>query len=278
MKKVGAIFALIVFSLVFASALASAASTGDAFRPIGEMVLGAGSVVVDILNPVLKYVLGDSNGLNSNYDDANTGLFIARIMILIITFAIAYVAITKTQFFDSIPWAKWVVSAGVGILGVRFLSVEFIWNVILPNAALAFVVTAGLPFVAFFLIVKDWKSLTLQRIAWVAFAVAMFLLWTFTMYGVGTDDSAMNLVMGFYPITAVLALIMAAISGAIKRTSIRMKAESANAEAVNEQILEKKRQLKQNAQDFADRTIDESEFNKRKKKISDEIAALAKSL
>jgi hypothetical protein len=231
MKKSGVALVFVLLSLVLVSSFVSAAGVGDALKPVSEGVIDVGNFMVNLLNPVLKYVLGDSTGINlgEGVNAEASGIFLARLMILIIVFSIAYIAADKTDFFTgSTSWAKWVVASAVGILGVRFISPGFIWNIVLPNAAFAIAVTVLLPFVLFYFIVRNWKSLTLQRVAWVVFGVAMLFFWAIMVSGSGLMGSVSSTYKSFYPVAALAALVMALWSGALHRMRIRMQEESAH--------------------------------------------------
>jgi hypothetical protein len=257
MKKVG-VFAVVLLSLILTSSFVSASAVADALKPVSAGAVDAGNFVVELLNPLLKYLIGDSTGLTLGNASEASGIFLARILMLLVVFSLAFIALEKMDFFTgNTAWAKWIISVAVSILGVRFISESFIWNVILSNMAFAVTVTVLLPFVLFFFFVKDFKSETLQRVAWVVFAVAMLLLWA-VMVGKGTEantgqlSDASRYAVWFYPIGALAALAMAIWSGALHRMRVRMQEESAHLDSKASQAAKIRDEQKKAREAFAD--------------------------
>src|SRR3989338_7148541 len=173
MKKGSAMgLSLLVSSVFFLSlSLVSSASPADAFAPIGDMIVGIVNELAKIFDSIFGILLGYSNGEMDN--------IAARIAIFLVVYVIVHWVVGKMGPFEERTWTKVIIAAAVGVLGVRFLSAEFIDTVILSNQAFAIAVTAGLPFVALFFITKDWDSQTARRVAWVFLLVTLFAVWMY---------------------------------------------------------------------------------------------------
>ena len=153
-KKVG-ILAGFLFSVLLAAVLVSAAPAS-----LSQLAQDFVSGIINIVKPIL--------GANDTAD-----IFMAKLVSALIVFSIVYAVLSRAlaNVFSGARWAVWVVSIAVAILGVRFLSAEMVQTIILPNSAFAVALTAGIPFVIYFLVVSQLDSSIVRRIAWIFFAV-----------------------------------------------------------------------------------------------------------
>jgi len=192
-KKVG-ILAGFLFSVLLAAVLVSAAPAS-----LSQLAQDFVSGIINIVKPIL--------GANDTAD-----IFMAKLVSALIVFSIVYAVLSRAlaNVFSGARWAVWVVSIAVAILGVRFLSAEMVQTIILPNSAFAVALTAGIPFVIYFLVVSQLDSSIVRRIAWIFFAVIFLGLYTLRYQELGG-------IAYIYPLTALLSLIMLFLDGTIRR-------------------------------------------------------------
>ncbi|MCH7850870.1 MAG: hypothetical protein IH845_04480 [Nanoarchaeota archaeon] len=209
-------YGALILGMLFISmfGIVSAGEHGNAIDSFGEGL----NNVLKIFEPTFRYIIGDT--FEGNAIDGS--LFLAKILFLIIIFAIVFTAIKRISFFDEYDWVSWLVSGAVSILAVRFLgNSEVIQSVILPYSAFGIAITAGLPFVLYFLIVKDFTR-TMRKISWIFFAVVFIGLWVMR-YGEGPDNVGN---FGYiYLVTALLSLAMIMFDGTIKHILDKIKVE-----------------------------------------------------
>ena len=175
---------------------------------IGSMIDSVTAIVSPVANAVLGTSYDSSTQISGDY------LF-ARVLFFIIILTVVYLSLEQVSFFRNSSTAMWTVSIIVAVLGVRFIiSDSWIQAILLPYQTFAVAITAGLPFVLYFLIVnvgmKDSYPFA-RKVAWIFFGVIFTGLY-FTRVN-GVDPTA----LWIYPITALLALIMIMADGTIHR-------------------------------------------------------------
>jgi hypothetical protein len=216
MKKNYLLMFIFAFAVVLSVSLVSAASLTD-------LALSAINGTWKVIEPVLAGLLGTEE----------IGQLLGKLLIAVIICSIIYNTITRTALKNVIgdedSWVPWVVSVGVSILGTRFLSEEFVANIVLSNSALVVSVVALLPFVLFLFITTRWTSGFARKAAWILFAVVFLALW------VTWDSSHTSLKLGkadwIYPLTAFLAVLVALFDGTIQRTLRRIQKEKTMTDA-----------------------------------------------
>ncbi|MFH1308218.1 MAG: hypothetical protein ABIH72_05175 [archaeon] len=271
-KKRLAVFALFLVSLILVASFVLAAPSSVNTNAIPEKI---GKVITDVVagaNPILTPLLGESPG--------GEHLF-GKLLLGLILFSIIWIVLSQVDFFQGTTWAIVIVSVAVTILGVRWLTTPaLIDTIILPYSALAIAVTAGLPFVIFFLLVnvgfKDPSGSsykTFRRIAWIFFAVIFVGLW-FTRYD---DLTAQGSLAGWiYPITVLAAVAMAVIDGTIQRFFKKLhleKFEAATEQELRDKIL---RKITEANDDYSSHIISIEERNRRINKLTRELAKIGR--
>jgi hypothetical protein len=154
-----------------------------------------------------------SSVLEIIFGDASPRILLAKLLLSIIVLAIIWTVLNGIDFFNKQPWALWIVSIAVALLATRFLESSLIETILLPYSTLGVVISAGLPFVIFALLVTvGMKNTvpTVRRIAWVLFAVVFVALWF-------ARQSEMGGLGYVYLIFAIAALIMIKLDGTIGR-------------------------------------------------------------
>ena len=266
MKRLSVNSLLSIASVVFVSGIASAATGSNAFTPIADILDNLFSTITSILDVVFKYLIGSSS--------SDGGIFFAKLLIFFTVFAIVYVTLGKMNFFEEAKWAKWLIAILLPVMGVRFITPEFIDAIILSNSVFVVAVTAGLPFVLFFFIVKDWESKFSRRAAWIFFAV-VFL----AMYGVKFDGLSEG-ARWIYPGAALFAFLMALFDGTMKKFMVGVKVDKANSEVIGQDIKDVQRRLRLAHEDYVKGGVyaTEADYRNEVEQLNNRIKALSKSL
>lgn len=206
---VAALVSIVLLSLVSAKSL-------------GELANEGLSSLYDAVKPLLEVLIGDTSG---------TSTFIAKVLLALLIVAVLYGALSASNvtIFTANPWVLWVTAIVLGILGVRFLDASTVATIMLPNTVFGIVVSAGIPFVAYFILIRGFPVFP-RRVAWVFFAVVFLALWN-------VRYSELGQLSWVYPLTALLALIMAGIEGIIQdyffKSRIKRAASAGKAPALS---------------------------------------------
>ena len=195
--------ALLLLSFVIGVLLLSFVSSAKLdTSSIQQTSQGIVDSITGALSPVFEGILGDTS---------NSEFFFAKILIIILIISIVYAALSASGIntLTEHAWVLWTVSIIVSILGVRFLTDELIQTIALPNSAFAVAVSAGIPFVLVFLMIRGFAPFA-QRLAWGFFAIIFLGLWI-----VRGDE--LGSVAFIYPLVAALAIIMAFLEGIIQK-------------------------------------------------------------
>ena len=170
-----------------------------------ENIKSIGSGIFEIVKPLAESILGETPG----------GDFLfAKVLLLIMLFGIIWEVVGSIDFFKN-GYILFIVSAGVSILSIRWLTAGLVQTILLPYTTIGIVISAGIPFVIFFLLVNrglKGSSSTLRRTAWIFFAVIFIGLW---ISRINTEELGSESYM--YLIVALAALLMAYLDGTIKR-------------------------------------------------------------
>lgn len=210
MKKTFSIVILGIFLISMMNLVAAA--------PLADVVNGVQTgidTIVDSLNPVLKQIVGENDGGD---------IFLAKILFLIIIFAIAWKALERIDFFSENEWILWTVSVAVSILAIRWIgNTDVVNTILLPYSAFGVAIMSGLPFVLYFLIVKDFNR-TIRKVSWIFFIVVFVGLWIMRS---GEAENTVGKFAYVYLATAGLALAVLLFDGTIQKINQKIKAEKA---------------------------------------------------
>ncbi|MCK5449984.1 hypothetical protein KAI32_03905 [Candidatus Pacearchaeota archaeon] len=256
MKKEFGIFILGMVLVFMGVGFVSAGISED----IREVIEGT----YNIFQPFLEQIVGDASG---------SEVFLAKVLFLIIIFAIVWKSLEKITFFNDTnsQWVLWTVSIAVSIVSVRwFGDIEIVKAVLLPYSALGITLTAAIPFVLYFLIVGDFKK-TSRKVSWILFIVVFIGLWYSR-----TESSRVGDFAYIYLITAGLAFLVLSFDGTIQKWKLQMHVEKAGVKitlkAIEEIIQEKNKLPGLLSQGI----INEIELKKREKAFDKQIVALHK--
>jgi hypothetical protein len=200
-----------IFLISFGMSFVSAAPD------IVEGTKGAITGVYDVIRPLLEGIIGETS----------TGeFFLAKLLFLVVIFAIVWKVMEKIPFFDEHEAVLWVISIAVSILAIRwFGNVEIVKTVLLPYSVLGIAISAGIPLILAFFIIESFKH-TMRKIGWIFFSVIFIFLW-FTRY----DELGS---FGFiYLITAGISILFLIMDGTIQEMMNKMKVERINSSHKN---------------------------------------------
>ncbi len=224
------LLAALFMSLVFVSAQTS---TSNVFDPLVKIINSIFTGLFSIISSLFGQILGSTISSNSTY-------FYGAILLTIILFALVFNTMKAANLFILQPWITWVISIAVAVLGVRFLTPELIATIILPYSALGVAVTAGLPFVLFFIMIEGLPTAGgggsgipagLRKFAWIFFGIIFIAI-----YSIRANDGTFgseSIVSYIYPLTALLSFIMILIDGTYQRWLANMQMQRATAVGKN---------------------------------------------
>jgi hypothetical protein len=180
----------------------SAATTPSPIQPIADLASGFITSVVNFINPIFKYLIGD----NSNDPD----IFLGKVLLFLLLLSITWVVLAEVNFFDDHNVLLAIVCAVISILGIRFLDNATIKTIILPYSTFGVAITAGLPFILYFLFIERRVGSPLgRRVAWLFFAVIFIFLFFMRL-----DE--LKKIGWIYLVTTIAAFAMMAFDGMIQ--------------------------------------------------------------
>ncbi len=222
------------------------------------------------VEPSLKFLVGSTGEAPE--------MFLAKILLAIIIFSIVWMALKKIAFFRDNDWSLWTVGIAVSLLAIRWLGDESIINtIILPYSALGVALTAGIPFVVYFLVVKDFTK-TMRKLAWVFFIVIFVALWIMRSGDKAVEAGSIGGSIGpfawIYLAAAGLGLAVLLFDGTIQKIMMKAGAERGRAHA-HTRLLDLQRDIIKDAdRRYADGDIDAAEHEKRVKSARDKMGHL----
>lgn len=182
--------------------------------PVDDLVGAISSLLegaYEVIREPLEIIVGEASGGE---------WFLAKILFLIIIFSLVWVTISKIGFIEEHAWAHWLIALSVSILSIRWIKEsEVLEGILLPYSTFGIAVTAGLPFILFFFLIKDYRPMVVQKIAWFFFGVVFVGLYIYRFSDVASAGYA-------YLVIAIIALWMV-FGGAewTQKIGKKMKAE-----------------------------------------------------
>jgi hypothetical protein len=259
MNKRGVGVLLFVSLVILSSYIVSAATAVEQLKVAGESVF-------QIIKPIVELILGTTPGGE---------LLFAKFLFFIIMVSIVWAVLSRVDFFSGNSWVLFLVTASVSVLAVRWLSTSAIINtIILPYSTLGVAITAGFPFVLYFILVevgfKDQPSF-FRRVAWIFFGVIFIGLYIFRADTLGGETTSL-----IYPVTAVLAILMALIDGTIHSLLVKMELERLGKQSGTEASIELQRKMGEINNLVAQGMMTTQQANKLKKNLQRRITFLQK--
>ena len=232
----------------------------------------ASESIVGLLDPILKYTLGEVSGGNSE-------IFFVKVLVAVLILSIVYLVVRRMPLLGENNTAAWVISTIVAILGARFLSSEALINFVwLPSGALGIALTSFLPLVIYFLFIESFHGMPLiRRAGWIFFALIFFALsllrWDDLL--VGSQSWWQNLGWVYF-LTALLALVFAIADGTVQRAINRIKAEKILMAGSEDQIIEVKQKLNKLPQLVANNIVTQQAAKEMEARYKRQLAYLSR--
>ena len=229
-KKIGVfVLSLVMFSMCFS--LVAAVEENSGANPVTYGVFDNIAIAVDeayvkLIQPAAGWLIGDTSefqAANSTTATTASEMLLAKFLLAIIIFSVIWLIVGKISFFSDQMWSKIAIAIPVSLLSIRWLSGEVITSIILPYSALGVALSAGLPFIIYFLAVKDFPQ-TARKISWIFFACIFVGLWI--MRKTGQDAPGVGNFAWIYLATAVIAVIVLLADKTIQRAMKKSAAEA----------------------------------------------------
>ncbi len=212
MKKALGVLVLGIFLLSFSMNFVAAAS-----GPV-EAIQGIVKGVYELIKPLLEGIIGEVS---------TAEFFLAKVMFLIIIFAIIYKVLERIPFFKDISWVHQLVSVAVSILSIRwFGDAEIIRTIILPYSVLGIALAGLIPFAIFFFMTEFGDSHKFARkLSWIFFIVVFVGLWITRAGNASVVGGPIGKFAYIYLITAGLGLIAYMMDDRIQKERSKAKLE-----------------------------------------------------
>ncbi|MBU3912767.1 MAG: hypothetical protein KKE50_01600 [Nanoarchaeota archaeon] len=257
MKKRVVVFLLLLVSSIFLSGAAYAAESMSTKLP---KIMDD---FVRFIEPIAANILGDVPGGE---------WFFAKILLFAMLLAIIWIALDSVALFNENTWALAIVAIGASVLSIRFIANDWIvQTIILPYSVLGVAISAGIPFMIYFVIVnmKMKDSPTIRKFAWIFFAVIFVGLYFSRVDKLG--DFAW-----IYPATAIAAFAVALFDGSISRGLAKISAEKAVTKANSHLIDKLKEEIIEAGNQFAKGAITKKRYDEKMKELNNKIVGLKK--
>jgi len=268
----GLLIGLFLINSGFAQSTSRSAGAG-----IGSMV----KIFADALDSVVKEAepaLVTLFGQGQPGATLTSEFVFAMLLFFIIIFCIIWISLNSISFFQDKGGYLFFINLAASLLAVRFLSTPEILAIIMPYHALGITISAGVPFVIYWIIVeiglKEQPS-GVRKIAWIFFGVVMLGLFI-SRYGPVQDASGgLSTAEGgidwadMYLVTAFLSFIMLIFDGTINRwyRKIGMDRELGSQDYVMYAKLNKEREFFNDALIQARRENDDPKVAQMKKRL-----------
>ena len=120
-------------------------------------------------------------------ESPDSAMFFQRCLILLVVYGIIYGVLNRMSLFSGSSFLLFFTSGSVAVLGVKFLSPDFIQSILLPYAALGGSIAIFLPFLIYFTFVHtSVKGSFARRAAWMVFGVVFVAI--FISGGIVSDN------------------------------------------------------------------------------------------
>jgi len=263
-KKSGLILTAIIFSIFLIN-----------FVSANQIIEQGKKLSEDIFNEIIKPI---AELLFKNSDALTGELLFAKVLFFIIIISIIWKTLEQVEFFSEHSGVHWLIAISASILATRWLSsAELIKTILLPYTTLGIAISAGIPFVLWFIIInrgfKGPGHKTIRRIAWIFFAVILAGLWISRQPELSTGNSKAYLI---YPITAVLAFLMAWMDGTIQKFFLQLELDKVGLNTKQNLIDNIKQKISDLPQLVNQGIITQREADKRKKDYQKRLKNLMK--
>lgn len=241
-KKFGLLF-MLVFLLVGSMGITLAEITQE---DIGRFSQDTVDTITAATNPILRWILGES---------LNTGELALKVLAFLMVAIVIYGILDSIKILGDGADKKWLnLTLGiiVATIGIRFMPENLLTALTAPSSAFVAVIFLGIPFLAFFFVVKKMDSSFARRLAWIMYTILIFAIasynmgWLVWLTGTVPENSVKTAFLAWgwiYYVFALVALALAFLDGTIQRFMRGINAERYANNVLDEQgdrLLEKK--------------------------------------
>ncbi|MFH0907129.1 MAG: hypothetical protein V1829_02665 [bacterium] len=229
-KKVGVgVFCFLIVSMLLINVGFVSAGLiedlGKGFKAVADLVT---SITTNFLKPIAELLLSTEN--------LTPELLFAKVLFFIIVLGVVHFALKQVKFFeDQNAFLYGLIIFAVSILATRFLATaDLINTIILPYSVVGVAISAGLPFVIFFLVInKGFRGVeysALRKVAWAFFAVVFIGLY-YTR-----EPTISSNIKYIYFATILASILMLLFDGTMQRFWDDMKIKRSKAHRLQEFI------------------------------------------
>jgi hypothetical protein len=266
---VGLLLAFVLLS-VFVSAQDSSPSGQiiSFFQGFADVVTG----FFEAIAPLLNVLFGSE--LVTGLDEG--GSLLVKLILFAVVGGVFLVGLKKMPMFDENPSVAWIVSLGIALIGVRYLSsTDYLTALFLPSSTVTAILSIIIPLGGLFIFIENFfegaKYSTLRKAMWVISGV-MFLILYLTLFN-EVDYSWAHL------ISAVACLVFFWFDGTLQKAMVRIQSDKALSETVKEEMAQLREQIRTEAERFRNGDYKgrggRTAYEKRVKELKDRIATLA---
>lgn len=154
----------------------------------------------------------------------------AKLLLFILIFAILNLVLLRINLFRDNTFIRGLVAFIVSILGVRFLSPEWIETILLPYGTLFIAISVFLPLIIFFFFIEWTDNPIVRKVGWIVFGVAFLILYIFRWKEIGSVGG------WFYIIAFILSILFMVFDGTIQRFLLTARFKRAEVSQIKEQL------------------------------------------
>ena len=205
-----AIFLLLIFAINFISAQGASDLIGKTFEGVNNII---NIIVGGLLKPFVQLVLTNQG------DTISDNTLFAKLLFLLIILGFVHLALGKGKLFEGNAGLHWLIVIVVSLLATRWLGTEaLLQTIILPYSVLGIAISAGLPFIIYFLFIelgfKGNEYSLIRKVAWVLFIVVFIGLWVSRRAVITQAGSYAGYI---YPVTLLVSIGALLFDGTIQR-------------------------------------------------------------
>ena len=221
---IGLLFGMLIVPGVLAQAAPSSA---------GQSVASFLDTVSEVLNPILKFFLGDVTQAPAGGVDVGE-LFVIKLLLFVFSLVVVYSAAKVTPGIRENAAVIWVVTLVVSSLLARFLTsgelIMFLW---LPTGVLGMTLTALLPFIIFVYFILRFDNQLIRRVGYVLYGLIFLALSIYRWKELAPSASASGMVFNLgwiYILVAVLCFLTFLFDKTIQSKMLMSTIEARGAE------------------------------------------------
>jgi len=240
-KTRGLTLGLLLIS-IFTLNFVSADLTQDLGRGFQEVYKIIDILITNFITPFVQLVL------TSGTESISGDMLFAKLLFLLIVLGFVHMSLDKANLFPDKKGLHWIIVIVIAILSTRYLGSEaLIQTIILPYSVLGIAISAGIPFIIYFLFIEvgfknsnDNDFSILRKGAWVLFIVVFIGLWYARRPVI---EQAGSYAGWIYPITILASVLVLLFDGTIQRVWLKAELNKTISSMASRTAREMKREL-----------------------------------